>query len=252
MAPCFGLYWDAACPPEVWRIITSTSTLRSSTCPDKIFDRAASILNHSARSTSGKASNRPLLGGHSISNELLTSFAGSKSPAPAKATTRFPPRCQISPNGCSRPIEADGPSSSANSRQAACSGSSAASISPFGIDHAPASFLRQKARPDGRAAPGSPSLAGDRPGCQRSTWPSQATARPSAPHVIVGHRSTARAASAARAAPQFGGHKVANPVVEPAGQHHQPRVPTEPPFRDVQSLRHRLPLLDIPRPSHLR
>jgi hypothetical protein len=36
----------------------------SSICPDRIFDRALSKSNHSARSTSGKDWRRPLLGGH--------------------------------------------------------------------------------------------------------------------------------------------------------------------------------------------
>ena len=39
------------------------------------------------------------------------------------------------------------PSSSANSRRATCSGASAESISPFGMDQAPLSFLRQNGPP---------------------------------------------------------------------------------------------------------
>ena len=120
---------------------------RSSTCPDSIFVRANSISNHSARSTSGKLCLRPLRGGHSISKVLLVSAAGSKWPSPANAMTRFPPRCRTSPKACSRPIEALVPSSSANSRRATCSGSSAVSISPFGMDQAPSSFLRQNGPP---------------------------------------------------------------------------------------------------------
>jgi DNA polymerase-4 len=49
----------------------------------------------------------------------------------------------ISPSASREPIEAAGPSSSANSRRAACSGSSDVPISPFGIDQAPSSLLRQ-------------------------------------------------------------------------------------------------------------
>jgi hypothetical protein len=81
---------------------------------------------------------RPLAGGQSISKELLTSAVVSKSASPQKAITRFPPRSPKPRNG---PIKAAGPNSSANLRRAACSGSSDASISPFGIDQAPSSFV---------------------------------------------------------------------------------------------------------------
>ena len=47
----------------------------------------------------------------------------------------------------SGPMVADGPSSLVNSRRAAASGSSFAPISPFGIDNAPSSLLRQKGPP---------------------------------------------------------------------------------------------------------
>jgi hypothetical protein len=61
-------------------------------CPDRIFDRAVSKSNHSARSTSGNDWRRPLLGGHSISKLLLDSEGVAKSASPQKAMTRFPPR----------------------------------------------------------------------------------------------------------------------------------------------------------------
>ena len=57
-----------------------------SICPDKIFNRATSRSNHSARSTSGKARSLSLLGGHSISKVLLNSNAASKSASPQKAS----------------------------------------------------------------------------------------------------------------------------------------------------------------------
>jgi hypothetical protein len=122
-----------------------SSRWSSSLCPDRIFDRAAFRSNQAARSTSGKAALRPLDGGHSISKELLTSDIVSKSASPQKAITRLPPRWRISPKARNGPIEAAGPSSSANSRRAACSGSSDVSISPFGIDQAPSSFLPVRA-----------------------------------------------------------------------------------------------------------
>src|SRR5215218_1567083 len=129
---------------------------RSSTCPDSNFVRANSTSNHSARSTSGKYCRRPLRGGHSISKVLLASAVGSKRPSPANVMTRFPPRCRTSPSSCSRPIEALGPSSSANSRRAPCSGSSKASISPFGMDQAPSSLLRQNGPPGCTSSTSSP------------------------------------------------------------------------------------------------
>jgi hypothetical protein len=92
-------------PPRTWDKASS-----SSACPDKIFVLAVSRSNHSARSTSGKDRRRPLLGGHSISNELLESDSGSKSISPANAITRFRPRCRTSPSFSSFPIDADGPS----------------------------------------------------------------------------------------------------------------------------------------------
>src|SRR6185312_3434831 len=51
---------------------------RKAACAGRIFSFAASTPNHSARSTSGNALRRPHLGGHSISNELLIRFVGSK------------------------------------------------------------------------------------------------------------------------------------------------------------------------------
>jgi hypothetical protein len=88
----------------------------------------------------------PLRGGHSISNVLLRTAAMSTSNSAAKAWTNLPPRCRISPSDNSGAASAM-PSSSENSRRAACSGYSSEPYSPFGIDHAPRSFLRQYGPP---------------------------------------------------------------------------------------------------------
>ena len=49
------------------------------------FPRAAGSVNQAARSISGNACNRPLFGGHSISNVLLFTVRTSRSPSAAKA-----------------------------------------------------------------------------------------------------------------------------------------------------------------------
>jgi hypothetical protein len=144
-----------------------SSRWSSSLCPDRIFDRAPFRSNQAARSTSGKAAIRPLEGGHSISKELLTSDVVSKSASPQKAITRLPPRWRISPKARNGPIEAAGPSSSANSRRAACSGSSDVSISPFGIDQS--SFLRHTGRRGGPTGLRGRAFLGDTPKLRRST-----------------------------------------------------------------------------------
>ena len=64
---------------------TFSNRSMSSICPDRIFDRALSKSNHSARSSSGEDWRRPLLGGHSILKVLLDSDAVSKSASPQKA-----------------------------------------------------------------------------------------------------------------------------------------------------------------------
>ena len=69
--------------PMLLRYVTSfSSRSMRSICPDRIFDRAASRSNHSARSISGKAWRRPLLGGHSISKVLLDNDDVSKLVSP--------------------------------------------------------------------------------------------------------------------------------------------------------------------------
>jgi hypothetical protein len=145
----------------------ATRRSRKAACAGRIFVFAASRGNQSARSTSGSGWRRPLLGGHSISNELLTRFAGSKSLFPENAITGFPPRWRISPSGRNAPIEASGPSSSANSRRAARSGSPSTSISPFGIDQALRPCSARTALRDAQGALQAPPHVRDRPGCQR-------------------------------------------------------------------------------------
>ena len=124
----------------------------------RIFLRADGKVNHSARSISGKASMRPLRGGHSIVKLLLRTWSTSNSPSRAKASTRFPPRWRICPRGRRVPV-GTAPSSSPNSRLAAISASSLAASSPFGMDHAPRSRRRQKGPPGcTRRTASSPSL----------------------------------------------------------------------------------------------
>ena len=141
----------------------------SSICPDKIFNRAVSRSNHSARSTSGKARRLPLLGGHSISKVLLDSDALSKSACPQNAITRFPPRWRISPSACREPIEAAGPSSSANSRRAVSSGSSTYRSRLSESTRRRRPCCANRVRRDGRAALRGCGLLGDRPVCRRSS-----------------------------------------------------------------------------------
>jgi hypothetical protein len=52
-------------PPRFYAI--SSSRAMNSRWPERIFARAISSENHSARSTSGKVALRPLFGGHSSS-----------------------------------------------------------------------------------------------------------------------------------------------------------------------------------------
>jgi hypothetical protein len=65
-----------------------SSRSSNSVWPDRSLHRAVSRSNHAAQSTSGKTAIRPLVGGHSISKELLISDAVSKSASPQKAITR--------------------------------------------------------------------------------------------------------------------------------------------------------------------
>src|SRR5712692_276579 len=64
----------------------------------RIFSRAASGENHAARSISGNDCLRPLFGGHSSSNELDLTSAGSRSPSTAQAPRSF--LAQNGPPGC--------------------------------------------------------------------------------------------------------------------------------------------------------
>src|SRR5262249_16004833 len=111
-----------------------------------IFPRAAVRPNQPARSISGKLFIRFDFGGHSISNVLLTSFFGSKSPSQAKACTSLPLFCRTGLSLTNGPCPPN-PVSSVNSRWAVESGSAPASIRPLGIPQAPASFLAQNGPP---------------------------------------------------------------------------------------------------------
>jgi hypothetical protein len=84
----------------------------------------------------------PDFGGHSISKLLHVSFSGSKSPSQANACTILPLFCFTGVKAMNGAC-ATKPVSSVNSRSAAASNSSPGSTSPFGIVHAPASFLAQ-------------------------------------------------------------------------------------------------------------
>jgi len=75
-------------------------------------------------------------------NVLLVTVAGSRSPSTANACTVFARDCTKVPSGTS-PAPGSWPISSMNSRRAASAGASPAPNSPFGIDHAPASFFAQ-------------------------------------------------------------------------------------------------------------
>src|SRR5213080_17737 len=122
------------------------SRLMSSRWAGRIFCRASAGENHCARSTSGKDALRPLFGGHSSSKRLETSVAGSKSPSSAQAVTILRPAWTTSPRGRNSPC-GRAPVSSSNSRFATASASSPCKYSPFGIDHAPVSFLAQNGPP---------------------------------------------------------------------------------------------------------
>ena len=86
-------------------------------------------------------------GGHSSVNVLLLRPRVSKSPGMHHTLIIFPPGCRSSPSGSAGPGGAGVPISSKNSRLAAARGSSLWSYSPFGIHHAPSSFLAQNGPP---------------------------------------------------------------------------------------------------------
>jgi hypothetical protein len=81
-----------------------SSRSSNSVWPDRSLHRAVSRSNHAAQSTSGKTAIRPLVGGHSISKELLISDAVSKSASPQKAITRA---CRRADESLPRPATAD-------------------------------------------------------------------------------------------------------------------------------------------------
>jgi hypothetical protein len=114
--------------------------------PARILRFAVLSSNHSARSTSGNSRVWPERGGHSSVKVLLWSAAAPASCASAQACTRLPPFCSTVPSGTRLPC-ATMPVSSRSSRFAAASGSSPSASSPFGIDHAPSSFLAQNGPP---------------------------------------------------------------------------------------------------------
>src|SRR5215510_4892313 len=72
-------------------LIALSKRVMNSLCPGRILRRASAGENHAARSTSGNAALRPLLGGHSSSNRFDISVEGSKSPSRPKAVTIFRP-----------------------------------------------------------------------------------------------------------------------------------------------------------------
>jgi hypothetical protein len=80
---------------------------------------------------------------------LLASRAGSKSASAAQASTILAARWRIEPSSISCPGSraGAGPSSSSSSRIAQACGSSSASMWPFGMDQAPASFFAQNGPP---------------------------------------------------------------------------------------------------------
>ena len=135
----------------MFSVTKSFSTVRESssrklTCPFRIFSFATSIVNHSARSTSGKSRRLPERGGHSIEKVLLTILVASQSPLTAQPYTSFPAVCLIGARARKFPSGRN-PVSSRNSRFAALRRSSPSDNSPFGIDHDPASFFAQKGPP---------------------------------------------------------------------------------------------------------
>ena len=81
-----------------------------------------------------------------MENVLLLSVVVSKSARTAHASTCLPPACLMGSSGRNSPSTGR-PISSSNSLLAAASGSSASENSPFGIDHAPLSFLDQNGPP---------------------------------------------------------------------------------------------------------
>src|ERR1700761_1942878 len=68
----------------------STRRSRNALCAEWIFARAVSIVNHSARSTSGNSWILPDRGGHSIEKRLLRIDPASQSPSMAQARTNLP------------------------------------------------------------------------------------------------------------------------------------------------------------------
>ena len=121
---------------------TSASASMKPTCPFDNFSRASLRLNQPALSISTNDAFRPDFGGHSISNSLLTSAAGSQSDSNAQIEIIFPLGCLSDPreiNGWAT----ENPVSSTNSRFAASRASSASSYSPFGSVQAPTSRFAQ-------------------------------------------------------------------------------------------------------------
>src|SRR5712671_760151 len=106
------------------------------TCPFVNFSRASLRLNQPALSISTNDAFRPDFGGHSISNSLLTSAAGSQSDSNAQIETIFPLGCFSDPREINGSATVN-PVSSTNSRLAASSGSSGPSYSPLGKVQAP-------------------------------------------------------------------------------------------------------------------
>ena len=99
----------------------SRSASSSGRWPATILACACSSVNHAARSTSGNDCVRPECFGHSISNMLLRTSAGSISPSAANACTVFARDCTTGGSGV-RTLVSAMPVSSANSRRAAASG----------------------------------------------------------------------------------------------------------------------------------
>jgi len=118
--------------------------------PVRILRRAVARSNHSARSISGMVTRLPDRGGHSISQRLLRTSAGSRSSSTAQAWTILPPACRTIPRGTGLP-RGRCPVSSSNSRSAAASRSSPAAGTPLGIDQTPSS-LRAQTGPPGCAS----------------------------------------------------------------------------------------------------
>jgi hypothetical protein len=234
---CCRLFLMLRAAENIHRAIMSTIRLRNATCPDKIFNRAAIDLGKKLKTT---APGRPFDLEHVTRQRRRIEVAftqKSHDPLPAPlpgsrlmAAAGRPGLMDQAPLRilAARPAPDLPRPLSRLSR----------STTPRRLSYA------RKARPDGRAVPEGPALAGDRPGCRRSTysWVARAAINRS---IAAARRASARAASAAGAAPQFGGHKITDPVVEPGGQHDKPRVSTGPPFCKSRSVSHRL-LLGTP------